>query len=94
MYRLFVLILLFLLIAYVYMFLKIKKNKMKRNTELSYVEQYRRQYKKRSSAGITQGSTSYGRDYYARSADEIQNYITKYNSPIDYVEKGSFDDNL
>lgn len=78
-WKLIVLIVLFLIIVYVYSFLKIRKNKRNKLNETSYVEQYHAQldkYRNRSSAGRQNNSNN-----------NINNYVTKYNSPLDYIEK-------
>lgn len=65
----------FLVIMYVYTYKRYKK--MKKN-DINTVNEFKRKYLKNKNSDENQDSK------------EIHNYITKYNSSIDYIEKDAF----
>lgn len=70
-----IIIIVFLSILYIYTYIKYKK---RRKNEIDAVGDYRKSYQKKNS---TQNNTNtYG----------CTNYLTKYNSSLDYIEKDAF----
>lgn len=74
-----IIIIAFLVLVYVYTFIKYKKRK-KQGT-IDTVGEFNRKYIKKNSHRQTDDKI-----------DSYTQYITKYNSTIDYVEKGKFED--
>ncbi|NBJ91439.1 hypothetical protein D5281_02275 [bacterium 1xD42-62] len=65
----------FLVIMYVYTYKRYKKNK---KNNINTVDEFRRKYLKKNVSNENQ------------DANKAGNYITKYNSSIDYIEKDAF----
>lgn len=79
MWKIIIIITIFLIIVYVYSFLKIRKNKRNRQNETSYVEQYHAQLDKYRNRSVSSRQN--------QSKNSVNNYVTKYNSSLDYIEK-------
>lgn len=70
-----IIIIVFLVVLYIYTFIKYKKRRKK---EINAVGDYRRTYLKSNSTPNPSPD------------DEYTNYLTKYNSSLDYIEKETF----
>lgn len=70
-----IIVIVFLVILYIYTYIKYKKRRKK---EIDAVGDYRRNYLERTS------------DQNPPQNDGYTNYLTKYNSSLDYIEKDTF----